>query len=250
MASQEIFEQCYRGRQTALHHMAYMRVAKVLLTQQMLDRAQLSLEGKSVFDYGFGAGTFFRYCPSSAALSGVEMDAENVAEVAAMLNARGFAKVDLQTIALDTWRAHPLLKRRYDLIVCSHVLEHLDDPVALLSGLRDALSTEGRIVALVPINERSENPHHVQRVDRSVVKQWANAAALELDGYVEADPWIYWLQPLYATHERWKHLLAQLVSLGLGVPASLMGHRAWARLSSLAAVLTRSRPTQAAFIFR
>jgi hypothetical protein len=37
----------------------------VLLTQYVLNKEGISLKEKTFFDYGFGAGTFFRYCPSS-----------------------------------------------------------------------------------------------------------------------------------------------------------------------------------------
>src|SRR5438105_4257037 len=79
--AQEDFLTCYRGRQTILHHIAYMRMSKVLLALHLCEGAGLSLENKSIFDYGFGAGTFFRYCPPSSRLFGVEMDPENVAGV-------------------------------------------------------------------------------------------------------------------------------------------------------------------------
>ena len=44
------------------------------------------------------------------------------------------------------------------------------------------------------------------------------------------------------------HLLAQLVSIALGLPATLLGQRAWFALGKVFAFLTASRPTQAGFI--
>jgi len=77
--TQEIFETVYRGRQTVLHDLSYMRMGKVLLALRVIDRVSLELEDSDIFDYGFGVGAFFRYCPSSARLYGVELDPENVA---------------------------------------------------------------------------------------------------------------------------------------------------------------------------
>jgi hypothetical protein len=62
-----------------------MRMAKVLLALYICRKAGISLDRKSIFDYGFGAGTFFRYCPGSSRLSGVEIDPVNVEEVKNML---------------------------------------------------------------------------------------------------------------------------------------------------------------------
>ena len=77
-------------------HAAYMRMSKVLLTLQLCRGAGLALDDRANLDYGFGAGTFFRYCPRGSRLFGVEMDAENVSAVRAMLQARGYSNLDLK----------------------------------------------------------------------------------------------------------------------------------------------------------
>src|SRR5262245_6688858 len=105
--------------------MSYLRMSKVLLTLSILEVAGIQLQGKSLFDYGFGAGTFFRYCPMDTRLHGVELDPQAVTEVRQMLAARGHKGVRLETISIATWEQHPLLRRQYDVILCSHVLEHL-----------------------------------------------------------------------------------------------------------------------------
>src|SRR5882724_9342013 len=124
MASQQIFETVYRSRQSFLHHASYMRMAKVLLTQYVLNKDGISLKERTLFDYGFGAGTFFRYCPSSTQLFGVEIDPVNVAEVAQMLLSRGVKNARLEPIEVEHWEQHPLLQRKYQVVLCSHVLEH------------------------------------------------------------------------------------------------------------------------------
>lgn len=245
---QTVFETCYRGRQSALHHLSYMRMAKVLMVLQVLEEAGVSLEGKTVFDYGFGAGTLFRYCPRNAQLFGVELDSANVAGVREMLKYRGHSQVDLDTITAERWTQHRLLHRRYDVFVCSHVLEHLADPVALLRQACRCLERDGVFLGLVPVNERAENPHHVQRVDKGVICRWAEQAELAIAYYTEGDPWTYWLQPLYAHDAGWQHTLAQVSSMVLGIPATLLGHRLWSSLGLLFAQVTRSKPTQAAFV--
>lgn len=174
---QEAFKTCYRGRRGPLFHAAYMRMGKVLLARRVLRRTGLALERAEVFDYGFGAGTFYRYCPTSAHLSGVEQDPIVCREVSEMLVKRGFRSVELQPIEIEQWKEHPLLKREYDVFLCSHVFEHLPDPVDFLKTVRPRLKPDGVFLGLVPINERAENPHHLQKVDRAVVERWAADAA-------------------------------------------------------------------------
>jgi len=244
---QSAFLECYRGRQGALHHLAYMRMSKVLLTLELCRRAGLDLAGKEVFDYGFGAGTFFRHCPRDARLFGVEMDAENVAAVRAMLAARG-QQADLQTIDIARWTEHPLLARQYDVILCSHVLEHLSDPANFLNRTAQCLHAGGAIVGLVPINERVMEPRHVQHLDESKVCAIAEAAGLRVAAYLEADPWLYWIQPLWTHESGWPHRLAQALSFGIGIVASALGPRLWTAAGEIFRPLSASQFTQAAFI--
>ena len=248
--NQSSFLSCYRARQRVWHHAAYLRMAKVLLLQHMLSRGQIDLAGKRIFDYGFGAGTFYRYCPRSAQLFGVELDPVCIAEVRAMLARRGYAQVCLEKLTLESWSEHPLWRRCYDLIICSHVLEHLPEPEVFLGKIRICLGDEGRFLGLVPINERKRDPHHLRGVTRSLVESWLPGADLTCVDWVEADPWLYWLQPLFAYSTGYRHRAAQIASLGLGMIATVCGHRWWSRLARPVGRLTGSRPTQAAFVLQ
>lgn len=240
--------ECYRGRQGALNHLAYMRMSKVLFTLDLCRQADVPLAGREVFDYGFGAGTFFRHCPRDSRLFGVEMDAENVAAVHAMLAERGQA-ADLQTIDIAHWSEHPLLARKYDVILCSHVLEHLPAPENFLKRLSECLHPGGSFIGLVPINERVMDPHHVQRLDQAKIRAIGEAAGLRLTTYLEADPWLYWIQPLWTSETGLRHKVAQALSFGIGLVASALGPRLWAAAGRLFRPITGSQYTQAAFVF-
>ena len=100
----------------------------------------------------------------------------------------------------------------------------------------------------MPINERLMDPHHVQRLNRSKIEDFAQAAGLRVVSYVEADPWLYWLQPVFSRESKPMKMLAQFLSIALGMPATLLGPRAWCGLGKVFAFLTASKPTQAGFI--
>jgi 2-polyprenyl-3-methyl-5-hydroxy-6-metoxy-1,4-benzoquinol methylase len=225
-------------------------MSKVLLALQLCRKAGVTFENKDIFDYGFGAGTFFRYCPTSSRLFGVELDPENVNAVRDMLRRRGFTNLDLRTIEIERWQTHPLLERKYDIILCSHVLEHLPDPVAFLRTMANCLRPSGVFLGLVPINERRIDPHHVQMVDRKKVAEWAKATGLRVESYTEADPWMYWLQSIIRPQGKYNRLMAQALSIGIGIPATLLNAERWSRLSRGYARLTASLPTQAGFFLR
>jgi 2-polyprenyl-3-methyl-5-hydroxy-6-metoxy-1,4-benzoquinol methylase len=245
--SQELFETCYRGRQSFLHHMSYVRMSKVQAALRIMDRNAIDLRDASFFDYGFGAGTFFRFLPQTCQMAGVEQDPVIVNEVAGMLRERGCRNVDLQPIEIQRWRDHPLLQRTYDLILCSHVLEHVPEPVDFLNVLKKSLSARGRLLIVVPINEIRDNVHHVSKIDRDSIDSWTAAAGLKLVDYQESDPWGYWQQPLYA-NDSTNRILTQGMGLGFGIPASLLGAATWESLGQIFAGLLNWKNTQAAFI--
>jgi 2-polyprenyl-3-methyl-5-hydroxy-6-metoxy-1,4-benzoquinol methylase len=250
MVSQDTFQTCYRGNQSVIRHAAYMRMSKVFLIQHLLNQLNVRIEDKSIFDYGFGAGTFFRHCPTSSRLFGVELDPITVREVTQMLNARGYRAVDLQPIQLENWKDHPLLNRKYDLIVCSHVLEHLAEPAQFLQRVGQCLEDDGLLLGLVPINERRMETHHVQQLTRSSFEAMLPQTDLRLVQWMETDAWLYWVQPVFCYQRGLAHTLSQALSLSLGLMALASGPRCWFRCSDIFARISRSKPTQAAFVLR
>jgi 2-polyprenyl-3-methyl-5-hydroxy-6-metoxy-1,4-benzoquinol methylase len=245
---QAIFEMVYRGRQRWYHHLAYMRMGKVLLALEILRQAKVCLPGKRVLDFGFGSGTLLRSLPRSALLFGIEQDEVACEEAAAMLRKKGFAQVDLRPLDLDAKKSRSLLQESYDLVVLSHVLEHLSDPVGFLKSLRANLMPGGLLLGLVPIHEREKNPHHLQVADAIKIRDWASRAGFCMRQYQEGDPWFFWIQPLFNHNQGWRHRLAQLISFGFGCIAALLGPRVWLQLGRVFEALTGSRPTQAGFI--
>lgn len=74
-----------------------------------------------------------------------EPSAVNIERTKSRLGARGREVVFHQVSAEDLE-----VTRKYDAIVLTHVLEHVDDPVAVLRGLRQILVSGGKLVVAVP----------------------------------------------------------------------------------------------------
>ncbi|HUW61900.1 MAG TPA: methyltransferase domain-containing protein [Candidatus Bathyarchaeia archaeon] len=244
---QETYYHVYRNRQSWLYHLAYMRLAKVLGVLHALERQGVDLQGKRVFDYGFGAGTFFRHCPRTALLFGVELDALHVERVARSLRAKKYPHVDLRAIDEAGWRDHALLVGRYNVVVASHVLEHVKAPVELLKRLTDCVEPGGCLVAVLPINERVGHDSHEWVVDTRLVQDWAAAAGVEIIDAFEFDPFTYCALPVFEKRSRCGRVAAQGLSLFLGFCAAAIGRRGWLKLGGLVARSTGAKPGQAVF---
>jgi len=223
-----------------------MRSAKVMLLRRLLAAEGIDLAHRRVLDYGFGAGAFLQDCPTSGSLFGVEMDPEAVAELGAFLRARGFAQVDLRPLDVERWRENALLALRYDVIVCSHVLEHLPDPVDLLAALRQCLAPGGALLVLLPIHERRRDSHHAHAVTPALAFEWCARAGLAVARRFDSDYACDPFQPVFAWRGRLGRIVAQGVSLGLGLAAKLVGENRWMPLGDRLGPKLGWRPTQLA----
>lgn len=122
---------------------AAQKGARSALSVFTLQRAKLVESFRSsgrLLDYGAGSGSFARF-----------------------MAGRGFEAVGLEPYSLGTTLDEPHLKLvqapltqvkdslgKFDVITLWHVLEHLEQPVALLSELRSMLTPDGVLVVSVP----------------------------------------------------------------------------------------------------
>ena len=114
------------------------------------------------FDYlevgpGHGLAVYFAAAsPLSRSLEAWDVSAVSLRETRAALDKMGVEKPVALT-EVDILKAEKS-ERRYDLIVISEVLEHLERPDVALRFLRTALNDDGRIFINVPLNSPSPDP--------------------------------------------------------------------------------------------
>lgn len=98
---------------------------------------RLTIENKSVLDFGCGAGGFLLQARDVAVRAcGVEVEAR----LAPFFNNN----------ALDVRRKIDDFDEKFDIITLFHVLEHFSDPIQLLLRLADHLNPSGQILIEVP----------------------------------------------------------------------------------------------------
>ncbi|HKZ36629.1 MAG TPA: class I SAM-dependent methyltransferase [Chryseolinea sp.] len=97
--------------------------------------------GERVIDIGCGASQYtLRLAEKGAAVLGVDKNPELIKRILA-----NNVHPNLKYIAMDLSKELP--QKKFDVAVCSHVLEHLEDPVAFLKRLRCITS---RVIIKVP----------------------------------------------------------------------------------------------------
>ena len=113
----------------------------------------------SVLDVGCGDGTLLALArsarPDIAVWAGADISAAQVERNRARWTGVDFYAVDIQKTALD---------RTFDLVLCSEVIEHLDDQPAALRNLSAMIRPGGRLVLTCPAGRMYATEKHFGHV--------------------------------------------------------------------------------------
>lgn len=132
----------------------------------------------SVLDVGCGQGELLALLrgahPEVASLAGIDLSPDQVAR-------NGERWPDMEFFALDVQKE--ALKRTFDLVVCSEVIEHLDDQRAAMGNLARMVRAGGRLLVTCPTGTMYATERHfghVRHPRAEELQRWAGEAGLEL----------------------------------------------------------------------
>lgn len=161
----ELFEQIAWHASEPIHHRSLV-CADLALTRH----------GREFLDYGSGIG-------SNALVFGLAGFRVTLADIADPL--RNFARWRLERRGLDVrtidLKQQGLEPGRYDVITCFDVLEHVPDPLAAVSRIRDALRPAGTFFLYAPFGPDPDRPMHVVHEDRVSPRMRALGFAVQHD---------------------------------------------------------------------
>lgn len=249
-ADQTEFREYYHGRTGRWYEWSYMRAGKNLRLHRLLEQQGVSLKQKTICDIGFGSGSFLRRCPKASRLWGFEIDPPTVRQTKELLISLGYDEVALEAISEDSDTSTMLPEGQADLLVVSHVLEHLPDPVAFLRNHRRVLSPQGLIVGLVPMNETRDNPRHLWKIDRNLFDQWVTESGYTAVYVNATDAVGYWLYGLNLADGKWAQRLAQVVRLAVGMVYVALPGGVWDAIDRWLLRTKLAKPAQLVFILR
>lgn len=176
----------------------------------------------SVFDQGFGLGLMLFSFDTSSHLAGLELSDKVVQEVSAYGKRLGYTRLDLRifdekkTIA-SSWPC------QFDIVISSHVLEHIANPEIALRDLLAVLKPGGLAVIVVPINELpGEDLNHFFFLSQSSLVDLVCSEGMTVSKCVECDYVWDLLAPLAYRLQRRNNPFLKLVSFGVnGITAIL-----------------------------
>ncbi|MGH7893192.1 MAG: glycosyltransferase, partial [Candidatus Binatia bacterium] len=140
--------------------------------------------GRRILEIGSGTGLMTKYLAGRGDLTATDVDEEYVD-----LLTRTFAhapNVQVRHLDLAKLAADGVPMRHFDTVVCSNVLEHIEDDRRALTAMREALEPGGRVVLIIPAIKAlygsiDRNIHHFRRYSREEIEEKLRAAGLEIE---------------------------------------------------------------------
>lgn len=136
-------------------------------------RVVASMSPTSVVDVGCGTGSLLaairRSVGPECVLAGVDFAASGIAVARELV-----PEADLRAQSFAEYAPG----RDFDVVVCTEVLEHLEDSAGLLSLLQSLKAEGGRIVVTVPDGEIDDFPGHVHFWSESELREFLDSYGL------------------------------------------------------------------------
>lgn len=146
--------------------------------QEVLAELAVSVEGCRVLDVGFGAGDLLASFPPSCELSGADVSASAVEGARRDPRFARYAAAQFFTLPEDHPERLPALQA--DIILSSHLLEHVPNDALLLAALFARLVPGGTLAVFVPIEEPDYILFHRRNYSLQSIAERVEQAGFEL----------------------------------------------------------------------
>ena len=133
---------------------------RLLLMEELFRRHSVPFEHQHVFELGFGTGDLLLRFDTSCALHGCEISLEAIGALRRDPRLAEYAEAELLLAGDDGTPRFPA--RDYDLVIASHVLEHVPDDREALTQLAQHTRTGGLGLFFLPLERPRHNPDHAR----------------------------------------------------------------------------------------
>ena len=178
-----------------------------------------------ILDYGFGRGSFLIKVPKTWQVYGCELSERAIKNLRKTFK---FLKKNVHLFCPDEMKDE-LKDIKFDIISCSHVLEHLDDDTAMIQRFAEHLKNNAVLLLNVPINEIWKDPNHIHGYTQEALCKNLIQNGFAINSSLEADRWTAFI--LYNekhAHSFIKKLLFRFLRLNLALlPISVLDSFEW-----------------------
>jgi SAM-dependent methyltransferase len=157
---QKLYAQRY-ARFRALHDfLRYDARYRLLLMEELFRAHAIPFEHQRVFELGFGTGSLLLRFDSTCVLHGSEISESAVRALAGDPRVASYREIALRLAAQDGTPVFPA--RDYDVVIASHVLEHVPDDQHTLRLLAQHTAEQGHGLFFLPVERPRHNPDHAR----------------------------------------------------------------------------------------
>ena len=178
-----------------------------------------TLRGQKVLEYGYGSGAVLFSFDRSCEIHGIEISDTAIRAAEGRAARRGYENFSFR---------HPsdeflLDEGSVDIIIASHVLEHVPSDIELLDEIRRLLKPDGIAVILVPINEKFADPKHVRHYATESLINVVRSQGFTPQCVLENELIFHVVERFYALeyNKKWKVIGPLIVAL-FNIPTALL----------------------------
>jgi len=146
--------------------------------RDILQQIGFATRQRTVLEIGFGSGDLLLRFPTSCRLMGLELSRAAVEAVQADPRLASYREHWLDTVGPDG--SLPAPPWSADLLLCSHVLEHVPDDRRLLQQACSLVRPGGLLALFVPLETPGFDPKHVRCYTTASFADLVQSAGLEL----------------------------------------------------------------------
>lgn len=179
----------------------------------------------AVFEQGFGLGLMLFCFPKGSHLAGLELNRSAVEGATQEAKRLGFLSTDLRVFVQDApipaeWKA------AFDVVISSHVLEHLSDPAGGIRWLGSLLKPGGTACLVVPVNETpGEDQNHFSHFRVDDFFRLVEANGLQVTDHHQCDRLWHLYRPMASSQQRHPTLPKRFVSMSFNALTAFLPAR-------------------------
>lgn len=173
-----------------------------------------------VLEIGFGSGAVIFSFEKSCEIYGLEISHSAIARSKKKAIEIGYVKHDFQLVS-DALLPYPT--EYFDVVIASHVIEHVQDDAFLLREIRRVMKPKGMAIVLIPINEKYDDPNHLHRYDAPGFIRLAEECSLVVKRQLENELLFHFVEKFYFEefNRRWK-IFGSLIAALFNFPTAVL----------------------------
>ncbi|MFT3928297.1 MAG: class I SAM-dependent methyltransferase [Myxococcales bacterium] len=133
---------------------------RLFLMEELFRRHDIPFERQRVFELGFGTGSLLMRFDTSSSLHGSEISESAVNALRDDPRLASYAEADFRVASSDGNSSFP--SSDYDIVIASHVIEHVPDDLHTLTQLAQHTRAGGYGLFFLPLERPRHNPDHAR----------------------------------------------------------------------------------------